>query len=62
MQLAYATSFIDTIKSTKETIIKTLVTEKTFSEPLQAMVEAEAKLAKATLTAMDEMIAKFKVI
>lgn len=62
MQFAQATSFIDTIKTTKETIIKSLVTDKTFSEPLQAMVEAEAKLAKATVTAIDEMIAKFKVM
>ena len=62
MQLSQVNTFIDTVKNTKSTVIKTLVTDKTFSAPLQAMVDAEAQLAKATVTAFEDLVAKFKVI
>lgn len=61
MQLSQVNTFIDTLKDTKATIINSLVTDKTFNAPLQAMVEAEAQFAKATITAIDELVAKFKV-
>jgi hypothetical protein len=61
MQFTHATNAIDTIKDAKATVLKTLVTDETFRKPLQAMVDAEAQLAKATVKSIEEMVAKFKV-
>ena len=61
MQFTYATTAIDTIKDAKDTVLKSLVTDETFRKPLQAMIDAEAQLAKATVKSIEDMVAKFKV-
>ena len=60
MQFAHATTAIDTIKDAKSTALKSIVTDEKFRKPLQAMVDAEAQLAKATVSAMEEFFSKFK--
>ena len=61
MQFTFATNAIDTIKSAKSTALNTSVTDKTFSKPLQEMIDAEAALAKATVKAIEDFVSKFKV-
>lgn len=61
MQFTYATTAIDTIKDAKATVLKSLVTDETFRKPLQAMIDAEAQLAKATVKSIEDMVAKFKM-
>ena len=60
MQFTNATTAIDSIKDIKTNVLKTLVTEQSFLKPLQAMVDAEAQLAKAAVSAMEEFFSKFK--
>ena len=60
MQFAHATTAIDTIKDAKSTALKTMVSDEKFRKPLQAMVDAEAQLAKAAVSAMEEFFSKFK--
>lgn len=61
MQFANATNVIDSIKDAKTKALNTLVTEQSFRKPLQAMIDAEAALAKATVDAIDNALSKFKV-
>ena len=60
MQFAHATTAIDTIKDAKSTALKSIVTDEKFRKPLQAMVDAEAQLAKAAVSAMEDFFSKFK--
>ena len=53
-------TFIDTIKDTKGTFLKTYVQDKQIREPLQAIVDAEAALAKQFTKAMEDFVSKFK--
>lgn len=61
MQFTNATTVIDSIKDAKTKVLKNLVTEQSILKPLQAMVEAEADLAKATFKAFEDMVGKFKL-
>ena len=51
---------IDTVKDAKTTMLKTVVTDESFRKPLQAMVDAEAQLAKAFVKSTTEFFGKFK--
>lgn len=51
---------IDTIKDAKTNALKTFVTDESFRKPLQAMVEAEATLAKNMAKAFQDALSKFK--
>lgn len=51
---------IDTVKDAKTTMLKTVVTDESFRKPLQAMVDAEAQLAKALVKSTNEFFGKFK--
>ena len=61
MQFTNATTAIDSIKDIKTNVLKTLVTEQSFLKPLQAMVDAEAALAKATVKTFEDLVGKFKL-
>lgn len=61
MQLPNVNIAIDSIKDAKTKALNTLVTDKAFQKPLQAFIDAEAQLAKATFNAVDEFFSKFKV-
>lgn len=54
-------SVIDTIKDTKNTILKSLVTDKQFLTPLQDIVNAEATLAKNFVKSFEDFVGKFNV-
>lgn len=54
-------TIIDTIKDAKSTTLKTFVQEEQFRKPLQAMVDAEATLAKAIAKSTETFLSKFKV-
>jgi hypothetical protein len=41
-------------------MLKTVVTDESFRKPLQAMVDAEAQLAKAFVKSTNEFFGKFK--
>lgn len=51
---------IDTVKDMKTNVLKTVVTDESFRKPLQAMVDAEAQLAKAYVKTVTEFAGKFK--
>ena len=53
-------TIIDTISASKGTFLKTFVQEKQIREPLQAIVDAEAALAKQFTKAMEDFVSKFK--
>jgi hypothetical protein len=56
-----ATQFIESIQSTKTTALNQMVTDKNYREPLQAMVDAEAKLMKLVFGSIEDALSKFKV-
>lgn len=58
---AYAETAIETVKTAKSTVLKTLVNEESFRKPLQSMIDAEAELAKAAFAFMDTLISKAKI-
>lgn len=62
MKLPNVNIVIDSVKDAKTKALNTLVTEKSFQKPLQAIIDAEAELAKATYNAFDEWMNKLKVI
>jgi hypothetical protein len=51
---------IDSIKDAKTTALKTFVTDESIRKPLQAMVDAEAALAKNVAKAFQDAFSKFK--
>lgn len=51
---------IDTVKDIKTNVLKTVVTDESFRKPLQAMVDAEAQLAKAYVKTVTDFAGKFK--
>lgn len=53
-------TLIDTIKDTKNNVLKTLVTEKQYLTPMQDIVNAEAALAKSFVKSFEDFVAKFK--
>ena len=53
-------TLIDTIKDTKNNVLKTLVTEKQYLTPMQDIVNAEAALAKNFVKSIEDFVAKFK--
>lgn len=62
MKLPNVNIVIDSVKDAKTKALNTLVTEKSFQKPLQAIIDAEAELAKAVYNAFDEWMNKAKVI
>lgn len=62
MKLPNVNIVIDSVKDAKTKALNTLVIEKSFQKPLQAIIDAEAELAKATYNAFDEWMNKLKVI
>lgn len=53
------TTAIDTIKDAKTTALKTFVTDESIRKPLQAMVDAEATLAKNIMKSFEDFATKF---
>lgn len=45
--LAYSNAFIDSIQDQNAKVVDTVVTDKTFSTPLQAMIVAQTEYTKA---------------
>lgn len=52
---------IDTIKDAKTTALKTFVTDESIRKPLQAMVDAEATLAKNIMKSFEDFSTKFNL-
>jgi hypothetical protein len=57
-----ATQIIDSIQSAKSTALNQMVSDKNYREPLQAMVDAEAKLMKLVFGSIEDTMSKFKMI
>ena len=57
-----ATQIIESIQSTKTTALNQMVSDKNYREPLQAMVDAEAKLMKLVFGSIEDTLSKFKVM
>ena len=57
-----ATQIIESVQSAKTTALTQMVTDKNYREPLQAMVDAEAKLMKLVFGSIEDTLSKFKVI
>lgn len=51
---------IDTVKDMKTNVLKTVVTDESFRKPLQAMIDAEAQLAKAYVKTVTDFAGKIK--
>jgi hypothetical protein len=45
--LAYTNAFIDSVQDQKSKVLNTIVTDKTISSPLQAMIDAQTEYTKA---------------
>lgn len=45
--LQYANAFIDSVQDQKSKVLNTVVTDKTISSPLQAMIDAQTEYTKA---------------
>lgn len=53
-------TFIDTIKESKGTFLKTFVQDNQIRKPLQAIVDAEAELAKLFTKSVEDFASKFQ--
>ena len=62
MQLPNVNVVIDSIKDAKTKALTTLVTDENFQKPLKTFIDAEAELAKATFSAFEDLVSRFKVI
>lgn len=57
-----ATQIIESVQSAKSTALNQMVSDKNYREPLQAMVDAEAKLMKLVFGSIEDTLAKFKAV
>jgi hypothetical protein len=53
-------TIIDTVKDSKGTFLKTFVQDNQIRKPLQAIVDAEAELAKLFAKSVEDFASKFK--
>lgn len=57
-----ATEIIESIQSAKSTTLNEMVLNEDYREPLQAIVDAEAKLLKLMFGAFEDTLSKFKMV